>query len=147
MKRVYKFLLKRLLGKLLVNEIDLEQLEVQLGAGTLELRDLLLDTDYLNAQVRRTVLQSICFGLNVNHMVVHYGICGVRVEIVAMLGSCHVLLYAPRSWSCSDATSASPKTFCVGKDIILLGVSPCGSQERNADLLFRSTLKSKGCVS
>lgn len=51
MKRVYKFLLKRLLGKLLVNEIDLEQLEVQLGAGTLELRDLLLDTNYLNAQV------------------------------------------------------------------------------------------------
>jgi autophagy-related protein 2 len=51
MKRVYKFLLKRLLGKLLVNEIDLEQLEVQLGAGTLELRDLLLDTDYLNEQV------------------------------------------------------------------------------------------------
>lgn len=51
MKRVYKFLLKRLLGRLLVNEIDLEQLEVQLGAGTLELRDLLLDTDYLNEQV------------------------------------------------------------------------------------------------
>jgi autophagy-related protein 2 len=58
MKRVYKFLLKRLLGRLLVNEIDLEQLEVQLGAGTLELRDLLLDTEYLNEQVRSSLLCS-----------------------------------------------------------------------------------------
>ncbi|GBG84037.1 hypothetical protein CBR_g37914 [Chara braunii] len=51
LKRVYKFVLKRLLGRLLKNELDLKQLEVQLGAGTLELRDLTLDTDYLNDQI------------------------------------------------------------------------------------------------
>ncbi|GAQ87036.1 autophagy protein 2 [Klebsormidium nitens] len=62
MKRVYKFLLKRLLGKLLVNEIDLEQLEVQLGAGTLELRDLLLDTNYLNAQLGEAAAVTISTG-------------------------------------------------------------------------------------
>eukprot|EP00898_Chlorokybus_atmophyticus_P006013 jgi/Chlat1/6412/Chrsp45S06026 len=51
LKRLYKFALKRALGKVLQNELDLEQLDVQMGTGTVELRNLLLDTDYLTEQL------------------------------------------------------------------------------------------------
>ena len=50
LRRVYKFILKRLLGNILRNELDMEQLDVQLGAGTVELRDLSLNTEYINDQ-------------------------------------------------------------------------------------------------
>ncbi|KAK9805512.1 hypothetical protein WJX72_002557 [[Myrmecia] bisecta] len=51
LKRVFKFLLKRHLGRLLRSEVDLEQLDVQLGTGTLELRSVLLNCDHLNEQL------------------------------------------------------------------------------------------------
>lgn len=51
LKRVFKFLLKRHLGRLLRSEVDLEQLDVQLGRGTLELRSVLLNCDSLNEQL------------------------------------------------------------------------------------------------
>jgi autophagy-related protein 2 len=50
-KRVCKFFMKRLLGRILRSELDLEQLDVQLGSGTIQLKDLALNTDYLNDQV------------------------------------------------------------------------------------------------
>jgi autophagy-related protein 2 len=50
-KRVCKFFMKRLLGRILCSELDLEQLDVQLGSGTIQLKDLALNTDYLNDQV------------------------------------------------------------------------------------------------
>jgi autophagy-related protein 2 len=50
-KRVCKFFMKRLLGRILRSEPDLEQLDVQLGSGTIQLKDLALNTDYLNDQV------------------------------------------------------------------------------------------------
>ncbi len=43
--------MKRLLGRILRSELDLEQLDVQLGSGTIQLKDLALNTDYLNDQV------------------------------------------------------------------------------------------------
>ncbi|KAK9836947.1 hypothetical protein WJX81_001853 [Elliptochloris bilobata] len=51
LKRAFKFLLKRNLGCLLRNEVDLDMLNVALGRGTLELRSALLNTEYLNAQL------------------------------------------------------------------------------------------------
>lgn len=51
LKRVARFLLKRHLGRLLPGDLDLDSLDVALGAGSLELRSLLLDCDYLNAQL------------------------------------------------------------------------------------------------
>jgi hypothetical protein len=45
LKRFYKYILKRVVGNFLQNELDLDQLEVQLGAGTVELRDLELNVD------------------------------------------------------------------------------------------------------
>ena len=51
LRRVFRFALRRALGKALKNDIDVEQLDVALGAGTLELRDLVLDCDYLTRQL------------------------------------------------------------------------------------------------
>eukprot|EP00976_Prorocentrum_cordatum_P025283 513497-Prorocentrum_minimum.AAC.3 len=51
LNRIYKFVLKRLLGRILKNELDPEQLDVQLGNGTIELRNLLLNCDYLSEQL------------------------------------------------------------------------------------------------
>ena len=45
LKRFYKFILKRVIGNFLINELNLDQLEVQLGNGTVELRDLELNVD------------------------------------------------------------------------------------------------------
>ncbi|KAE9447189.1 hypothetical protein C3L33_20913, partial [Rhododendron williamsianum] len=50
-KRVCKFLLKKKLGQFILGEIDLNQLDVQLRAGTIQLSDLALNVDYLNQKV------------------------------------------------------------------------------------------------
>ncbi|KAK6159348.1 hypothetical protein DH2020_006662 [Rehmannia glutinosa] len=47
-KRICKFLLKKKLGKFILGDIDLNQLDVQLGAGTIQLSDLALNVDYIN---------------------------------------------------------------------------------------------------
>lgn len=49
-KRICKFLLKKKLGKFILGDIDLNQLDVQLSAGTIQLSDLALNVDYLNQQ-------------------------------------------------------------------------------------------------
>ena len=51
-KRVVKFAMKHLLGRILRNELDMEQLDVQIGSGTIHLKDLALNTNYFNDQVR-----------------------------------------------------------------------------------------------
>lgn len=52
LKRVCKFLLKKKLGKFILGEVDLDQLDVQLSDGTIQLSDLALNVDYLNEKVR-----------------------------------------------------------------------------------------------
>ncbi|KAL6963999.1 hypothetical protein U1Q18_035005 [Sarracenia purpurea var. burkii] len=47
-KRVCKFFLKKKLGQFIIGDIDLNQLDVQLSAGTIHLSDLALNVDYLN---------------------------------------------------------------------------------------------------
>ncbi|XP_047337789.1 autophagy-related protein 2 [Impatiens glandulifera] len=47
-KRLCKFLLKKKLGQFILGDIDLDQLDVQLGAGTIQLADLALNVDFLN---------------------------------------------------------------------------------------------------
>eukprot|EP00213_Chloropicon_mariensis_P007135 CAMPEP_0197479060 /NCGR_PEP_ID=MMETSP1309-20131121/31295_1 /TAXON_ID=464262 /ORGANISM="Genus nov. species nov., Strain RCC998" /LENGTH=318 /DNA_ID=CAMNT_0043020631 /DNA_START=353 /DNA_END=1306 /DNA_ORIENTATION=+ len=48
LKRLYRFVLKPVLGKLLDSELDLAQLDVQFLNGTVELRDLLLNKEYIS---------------------------------------------------------------------------------------------------
>ncbi|KAJ0401611.1 hypothetical protein ATCC90586_007053 [Pythium insidiosum] len=51
LKRLYKFVLKRLIGRFLADdEIDLDQLDVHLRSGRLELCDLMLSAEMLNAE-------------------------------------------------------------------------------------------------
>lgn len=47
-KRVIKFAFKRSLGRLLKGDVDLEQMDVQLSTGKLQLRDVLLNVDHIN---------------------------------------------------------------------------------------------------
>ncbi|EEF43703.1 autophagy-related protein 2 isoform X2 [Ricinus communis] len=48
MKRLFKFLLKKKLGQFILGDIDLDQLDIQLRQGTIQLNDLALNVDYLN---------------------------------------------------------------------------------------------------
>ncbi|XP_052191983.1 autophagy-related protein 2 [Diospyros lotus] len=47
-KRACKFLLKKKLGQFILGDIDLNQLDVQLRAGTIQLSDLALNVEYIN---------------------------------------------------------------------------------------------------
>ncbi|RMX69069.1 hypothetical protein DD238_001919 [Peronospora effusa] len=52
LKRLYKFVLKRMIGRFLAaDELDLDQLDVHLRSGRLELCDLLLNADVLNVEL------------------------------------------------------------------------------------------------
>ena len=48
LKRLYKFVLKRVIGRFLLDELDLDQLDVHLRSGQIELCDLALDVALLN---------------------------------------------------------------------------------------------------
>lgn len=50
-RRAFLFVIKRYLGDLLKSEPDLGQVGLRLGAGDLELREVLLDCDYLNTHL------------------------------------------------------------------------------------------------
>jgi autophagy-related protein 2 len=52
MKRMCKAVLKKGLGDFFLGELDLDQLDLQLTRGTLELTDLALNAEFINAQVR-----------------------------------------------------------------------------------------------
>lgn len=47
-KKICKFLLKKKLGQLILGDIDLNQLDVQLSNGTIQLSDLALNVDFIN---------------------------------------------------------------------------------------------------
>lgn len=57
LRRVLKFVLKRSLGRYLQTELDLDQLDVQLAAGAVELRSVLLNCDTISAALVRPGLQ------------------------------------------------------------------------------------------
>lgn len=50
-KKICKFLLKKKLGQLILGDIDLNQLDVQLSNGTIQLSDLALNVDFINQKV------------------------------------------------------------------------------------------------
>lgn len=51
LKRVCKFFLKKKLGDFILGDIDLDQLEVQLTRGTIQLSDLAVNVDYINQKL------------------------------------------------------------------------------------------------
>lgn len=58
-KKVCKFVLKKKLGHFILGDIDLDQLDVQLTEGTIQLSDLALNVDYLNEKVRLVLSLSL----------------------------------------------------------------------------------------
>ncbi|MED6203504.1 autophagy- protein 2, partial [Stylosanthes scabra] len=50
LKRVFKFFLKKKLGQFIHGDVDLDQLDVQLTQGTIQLTDLALNVDFINAK-------------------------------------------------------------------------------------------------
>jgi hypothetical protein len=52
-KRLYRFVLKPVLGKLLCSDLDLDQLDVEFLNGTVELRELRLNTEYISEHLVR----------------------------------------------------------------------------------------------
>ncbi len=57
LKRLYKFILKRVIGRFLLDELDLDQLDVHLRAGQIELYDLALDAAIINAYLEEMPFQ------------------------------------------------------------------------------------------
>ncbi|GAB4853962.1 hypothetical protein Ancab_018170 [Ancistrocladus abbreviatus] len=55
LKKVFQFILKKKLGQFILGDIDLDQLDVQLSAGTVQLTDIALNVDYLNDKLRGSV--------------------------------------------------------------------------------------------
>ncbi|KAF2294790.1 hypothetical protein GH714_018105 [Hevea brasiliensis] len=63
-KRLFKFLLKKKLGQFLLGDIDLDQLDIQLHQGTIQLNDLALNVDYLNEKVAASISALLSFGVS-----------------------------------------------------------------------------------
>lgn len=76
-KRVCKFFLKKKLGQFLLGDIDIDQLDVQLSEGTIQLNDLALNVDFLNDKV--ILLSLLVFwslaGKKCNLFFFFFGIC------------------------------------------------------------------------
>ncbi|KAJ1298677.1 hypothetical protein BS78_01G472100 [Paspalum vaginatum] len=51
LKRVCKSLLKKRLGDLILGDLDLDQFDIQLGRGTLQLNDLALNAEFINRKL------------------------------------------------------------------------------------------------
>ncbi|TVU11701.1 hypothetical protein EJB05_45303, partial [Eragrostis curvula] len=58
LKRLCKSLLKKRLGDLILGDLDLDQFELQLMSGKLQLNDLALNVDFINRKVRLSPLPS-----------------------------------------------------------------------------------------
>ncbi|XBI36912.1 hypothetical protein VPH35_122349 [Triticum aestivum] len=81
MKRMCKAVLKKGLGDLFLGELDLDQLDLQLTRGTLELTDLALNADYINSQLS---------GLSI--MVKEGSIKSLLVKFPLQLKSCEIVV-------------------------------------------------------
>ncbi|CAI9104344.1 OLC1v1002993C1 [Oldenlandia corymbosa var. corymbosa] len=106
-KRVCKFLLKKKLGKFILGDVDLNQLDVQLSAGTVQLNDLALNVDYINQK----------FGANTTVIVKEGSIgslmltlpwrgdgCGIVVdELELVIAPCGENVFCDGSETCTSA--------------------------------------------
>jgi hypothetical protein len=59
LKRLCKSLLKKRLGDLILGDLDLDQFDLQLSRGTLQLNDLALNVDFINRKVRSRLLSPL----------------------------------------------------------------------------------------
>jgi len=94
MKRLCKFVLKKKLGKFILGDIDLDQLDVQLAEGTIQLSDLALNVDCLNEKVKHLI-----------QVLLSCKICFLKFVKVKLSVTCFLLCFfinfsCINSWSC-----------------------------------------------
>jgi len=90
MKRLCKFVLKKKLGKFILGDIDLDQLDVQLAEGTIQLSDLALNVDCLNEKVKHLI-----------QVLLSCKICFLKFVSVTCFLSCFFINFSGiNSWSC-----------------------------------------------
>ncbi|XP_061367133.1 autophagy-related protein 2 [Gastrolobium bilobum] len=108
MRRVCKFFLKKKLGQFILGDIDLDQLDVQLTQGTIQLNDLALNLDFINAKFSKTASLMIKEG-SIGHLLVKmpWSGKGCEVEVNEL-----ELVVSP----CTDKISTSGDETCGSED-------------------------------
>ncbi|XP_027345674.1 autophagy-related protein 2 isoform X2 [Abrus precatorius] len=108
LKRVCKFFLKKKLGQFILGDIDLDQLDVQLSQGTIQLTDLALNVDFINAKFSKTSTLMVKEG-SIGYLLIKMPWSGKGCEVeVNQLE----LVVSP----CTDKISTSEDETC-GSDI------------------------------
>ncbi|RID63268.1 hypothetical protein BRARA_E02285 [Brassica rapa] len=103
-KRVVKFLLKKKLGKFILGDIDLDQLDIQLRDGTIQLSDLAINVDYFNDKFDAPLLiKEGSIGSLLVKMPWKTNGCQVELDEVE-------LVLAPRLESTASSSSNEPST-------------------------------------
>ncbi|XP_068466157.1 autophagy-related protein 2 isoform X2 [Phaseolus vulgaris] len=104
LKRVCKFFLKKKLGQFILGDLDLDQLDVQLSQGTIQLSDLALNVDFVNAKFGKTSSIMIKEG-SIGYLLIKmpWSGKGCEVEVNGL-----ELVVSP----CSDKVSTSEDVTC-----------------------------------
>ena len=115
LKRLYKFVLKRIIGQFLQDELDLDQLNVHLRSGTLELCDLALNIEALNEHLQHLpfIVQSGYLGsvkANISYTNLMNESCRIKIEDV-------VLIMIPRKTKNTSSTRSSDQHESSSGDI------------------------------
>ncbi|KZV55672.1 hypothetical protein F511_24349 [Dorcoceras hygrometricum] len=104
-KRLCKFLLKKKLGQFILGDIDLNQLDVQLRAGTIQLSDLALNVGYINHKLgtASVFVKEGSIGLLKVTMPWTDGGCRIEVdELEVVIAPRRVKVSEDKHKSCSD---------------------------------------------
>lgn len=90
LKRLYKFVLKRLIGHFLLDELNLDQLNVQLRSGKIELHNLALNISVLNSylvglpfRVREGTIDVVKASIAYSNILTES--CSVQIEGIRMI--------------------------------------------------------------
>lgn len=117
-KRICKFLLKKKLGDLILGDIDLDQLDVQLGQGTIQLSDLALNVDYLNQKLAGATVIVKEGSIGSLSMKIPWKLknCQIEVEELELVLAPNVENEMPRDADCSKASDDDEQRVSVDAD-------------------------------
>ncbi|XP_060676468.1 autophagy-related protein 2 isoform X1 [Ziziphus jujuba] len=123
LKRLCKFLLKKKLGQFLLGDIDLDQLDVQLTQGTIQLSDLALNVDYINEKLGAAASLMIKEG-SVGSLLVRlpWKVKGCQVEVDELelvLAPCAEYNLRAGAETCNSGQDGNGDLHCdAGHDVI-----------------------------
>ncbi|KAK4493461.1 hypothetical protein RD792_006586 [Penstemon davidsonii] len=109
-KRVCKFLLKKRLGKFILGDIDLNQLDVQLSDGKIQLSDIALNVDYINQKfgTAAVLVKEGSVGSLVVTMPWTDGGCRIEVdELEVVVNPCSVKVSRDEFGNCSRSKNGN----------------------------------------